>query len=154
VEKAMLRGDELAQAVLQSLNRADTITDPVLNFATAVFRLPVENEAWQQLAAIGTVKRAITDSVETEVTWFAIGTAQFATHPGETTPYLGLKTKSWMNSGPRFVLGLSQDALGYILKPEFFEEPPKEHAEYLTRMSLGKQTSPLIEQQLRKIIPQ
>jgi hypothetical protein len=153
LEGAQLRGDELAKTVHQALQNPQVIADPALDFRSSIFRLPVANEAWQQLATIGTVQRVITDSLETTLAWFSVGTAQFATHPGETTPYLGLKTKGMMNSGPKFILGLSQDALGYILKPEFFEEPPKPHAEYLTRMSLGKQTSPLIEEQLRRIIP-
>jgi hypothetical protein len=44
--------------------------------------------------------------------------------------------------GPKFVMGLGMDAMGYILKPEFFtrrKEIP--HAEYLCGMSAGPKTS-------------
>ncbi|MCU0396613.1 MAG: neutral/alkaline non-lysosomal ceramidase N-terminal domain-containing protein [Cyclobacteriaceae bacterium] len=153
LEKAKLRGDELASVVKNALSSPDTLTSCIIKFESEKIYLPVENEAWKQLSASGLIKRVITDSVETEVAWFAIGNAQFATHPGETTPYLGLKTKNMMSGNPKFVMGLTQDALGYILKPEFFEDPPKPHSEYLTRMSVGKKASPIIEETLSRIIP-
>jgi hypothetical protein len=153
MEKAKHRGNELASVVKNALSSPDTLTSCIIKFESEKIYLPVENEAWKQLSASGLIKRVITDSVETEVAWFAIGNAQFATHPGETTPYLGLKTKDMMSGNPKFVMGLTQDALGYILKPEFFEDPPKPHSEYLTRMSVGKKASPIIEETLSRIIP-
>jgi hypothetical protein len=152
-EKAQRRGEELAYSVTEALKTADPLADHTLRLNSVTFKLPVENEGWKQLAAIGTINRDIADSVETEIAWFAIGPAQFATHPGETTPFLGLQTKLMMETGPRFVLGLSLDAMGYIIKPEYFDDKTKPHAEYLTRMSLGRETSPIIERMLRKIIP-
>lgn len=116
-------------------------------------KFPVENEGWKQLSAIGTINRAIQDSVETEIAWFAIGEAQFATHPGETAPYYGLETKKLMGSGPKFILGLGNDALGYILKPSFFDDKNIPYSEYLTSMSVGKPAGPLLMKQLGKIIP-
>jgi hypothetical protein len=52
------------------------------------------------------------------------------------------------------VLGLSQDALGYILKPEFFTDKTRLHADYLTSMSLGPKTSQIILESLERIIPE
>ncbi len=88
-----------------------------------------------------------------EIAWFSIGDIQFATHPGETTPYLALETKKLMKTGPRFILGLSQDALGYILKPVYFQDSTKPHAPYLTSMSLGEDTQPIILNALKELIP-
>lgn len=152
--RAFQRGSELAAATVASYASSDTLAVDALRIRSRRVRFPVQNEAWKQLAAIGTIKRHIADSVETEITWFAIGPAQFATHPGETAPYFGLETKRLMGTGPRFVLGLANDALGYILKPAYFEDKTKPHAEYLTSMSVGKPTGPIILQTLEQLIPQ
>lgn len=152
--RATQRGSELAAATVAAYASSDTLNVNALSIRTKRMRLPVENAAWKQLAAIGTIQREISDSVETEITWFAIGPAQFATHPGETAPWYGLETKRLMRTGPKFVLGLANDALGYILKPVYFDDKTKPHAEYLTSMSVGKPTGPLIMRTLEQLIPQ
>ncbi len=152
--RAFQRGSELAAATVAAYTSSDTLAVDRLDVRARRVRFPVENAAWKQLAAIGTIQRDISDSVETEITWFAIGAAQFATHPGETAPWYGLETKRLMGTGPKFVLGLANDALGYILKPVYFDDKTKPHAEYLTSMSVGKPTGPIIMRTLEQLIPQ
>jgi hypothetical protein len=146
-------GKDLADSVLQLLKSAAKIEDPVINYRNLDFKFPVDNQNWKLLSQAGVIKREFTDSVQTTISWFSVGNAQFVTHPGETTPWLGLKTKALMKSGPRFVLGLSQDALGYIVKPEFFTDSTRLHAGYLTGMSLGPRTTPILLNKLESIIP-
>lgn len=152
-EKALKRGNQLADAVFNALPSAKPLTTTTIRFNSRQVKFPVENEAWKQLSVIGTVAREFSDSVASEVAWFSIGAAQFATHPGETAPYYGLETKKLMKSGPKFVLGLGNDALGYILKPTFFEDQTIPHAEYLTSMSVGKPTAPLLMKTIEELIP-
>ena len=60
-----------------------------------------------------------------------------------------------MDEGPKFVIGLGLDAMGYILKPEYFDpENDLPHAEYLTRMSPGKEAGPLVLEKIEKLIIQ
>jgi len=151
-EKAERRGRELGDVVISCMTSAQALLSTAIQFKSKSIRFPVENEAWKQLSAIGTIPRKIQDSVTTEIAWFAIGEAQFATHPGETAPWYGLETKKLMKTGPRFVLGLSMDALGYIVKPSFFEDPSIPHAEYLTSMSVGRQTGPILMKALDELI--
>ena len=152
-EKAFKRGRELAEAANEALTKARPLASGKLQFSSKRIKFPVENEGWRQLSAIGTIKRPIQDSVSTEIAWFSIGEAQFATHPGETAPFFALETKNLMpGTGPKFVLGLSNDALGYILKPAFFEDKTLPHAEYLTSMSVGKPTGPLLLEQLKALL--
>lgn len=153
-EKTLRRGEELAQTVQTALQTPKTWTNTALRIQSLPLKFRLDNDAWKQLGAGGIINRLLTDSVETEVAWFAIGDAQFATHPGETAPYYGLETKKMMNTaGPKFVLGLSLDALGYILKPVYFDDPALLHAGYLTSMSVGRQTAPDLMEALRKVIP-
>jgi hypothetical protein len=154
IEKAMNRGKEMALTALNALQKPDTLRQQRVEVKSAPLRLRVDNEGWKQLAAIGTIQREMTDSVTTALSWLAIGEAQFATHPGETAPWFGLETKKLMaTDGPKMVLGLSMDALGYILKPAYFENPDLPHAPYLTSMSVGKDAGPDILKGLEKLIP-
>jgi Neutral/alkaline non-lysosomal ceramidase, N-terminal len=152
-EMAQQRGNELAAVVMAALGKPKQEEQTAVRIKTMPFSLPLENEGWRQLSALGTIKRKFGDTVETELVWFAIGNAQFATHPGETAPWHGLETKNMMKTdGPKFVLGLGMDALGYILKPEYFDDPNLPHAPYLTSMSVGKQAGPVMIEGLRKLI--
>jgi hypothetical protein len=55
--------------------------------------------------------------------------------------------------GPKFIMGLSQDALGYILKPSFFiKENNIPHSEYLTGMSIGPDTMKIIMETLKELL--
>jgi hypothetical protein len=153
-EQAFFRGRGLADAVSQSLYSAKKLHGRRVGFRSRIFQMPVENMAFRALSATGVINRKLSDSVETEIAVFRIGDAVFATHPGETVPEMGLQTKAMMkNNGPRFVLGLSMDAMGYILKPYFFDSERKiPHAEYLCGMSAGKQTGPIVMQVLRTLL--
>ena len=62
------------------------------------------------------------------------------------------ETKKLMGAGPKFVLGLGNDALGYILKPEFYEDSTRLHAPYLTATSVGKQTAPLLMKHIEQML--
>jgi hypothetical protein len=151
-ENAYKRGGELANAVNIALKSGKKMKSNAITFKSKVINIPVENEGWKQLAAIGTIKRNITEKVETEIAYFKIGNAQFVTHPGETAPFYSLASKKLMNTGPKFILGLGNDALGYILKPSYFEDKTLPHAEYLTSMSVGKQAGPLIMTAIEDLI--
>jgi hypothetical protein len=98
------------------------------------------------LSKSGVIKRTFGKTVSSEIAFFTIGDAYFATHPGETSPALSHATKKLMNNkGPKFVLGLSQDALGYIIKPSFFDSSNNiPHSKYLTGMSIGPETMEII----------
>jgi len=148
-------GRGVAARVLAALEKPTPIATPNIRFATRKIQFEVANPGWKLMALLGLVDRPIGETVESELTWFALGNAQFATHPGETSPQHGFDTKAMMgNDGPRCVLGLTQDAIGYILKPSYFDEGTHvPHAEYLTSMSLGPTTAPDMLRTLREIIP-
>jgi len=123
-------------------------------FTSAKVNFPLANPSFQMLSKAGIIKRDFGKTVSSEIAYFTIGDACFATHPGETSPALSLATKSLMdNKGPKFILGLSQDALGYIVKPSFFDMSNKIlHSEYLTGMSIGPATMGIIFSTLQMLI--
>ena len=125
-----------------------------INFNAVKVDFPLSNPSFQMLSKAGIIKRDFGKTVSSEIAYFNIGDASFATHPGETCPALGLATKELMNNkGPKFVLGLSQDALGYIIKPSFFDLSKNiPHSEYLTGMSIGPATMGIILSNLKTLI--
>ncbi|MDT0553144.1 neutral/alkaline non-lysosomal ceramidase N-terminal domain-containing protein [Urechidicola vernalis] len=153
-EIGVKRGTELANAVKEQLKQMKPMESSKIQFANSVFELPVSNPGWSQLSKLGVIKREIGETTTTEVAWFSIGSAQFITHPGETPPAYSFYSKELMNSEPKFVMGLTLDAMGYILKPSYFEEGTTiPHAEYLTRMSAGAEAGPTVLEQIDKVIP-
>lgn len=149
---ALASGESLADIVIKALTeRSRPLKGSKIQFRKNYVDFEVVNETWKLLAASGLIDREVDETVNSEIAWFSIGEAHFATHPGETAPFYSLETKKLMPDGPKFVLGLSQDALGYINKPEMFDNPDLPHADYLTRMSLGKNTAPKMMEILRKL---
>ncbi len=144
--QAFYRGKELAEKVISILQNSQPLNEIGIKIKTVQIKIPIDNQAFVQLSEIGVLPRKFTDSVLTEVAYFKIGNASFATHPGETVPALSLATKKLMkNEGPRFVIGLGMDALGYILKPAFFDPIQKiPHSQYLCSVSLGVKTEKYI----------
>jgi hypothetical protein len=59
-----------------------------------------------------------------------------------------------MNAEHSFVLGLTLDALGYILKPEYFAAGASfPSVEYLTATSVGPLAGPRLFATLEEIVP-
>ena len=146
-------GRRFAADVLAALEETKPLDGTRIRFANKVFEVPLANDGFRQLSALGVVDRPMGETIETEVAWFSIGPAQFATHPGETSPVHGWETKALMDSGPKLVLGLGLDELGYILEPAYFESDTMPHAEYLTSMSPGPEAAPAIMAALESIVP-
>lgn len=147
-------GKDMATRVLAALKQTRPVEGDTIRFARKVFAMPNENEGFKELAAGGIVPRPMGDSIETEVAWFAVGNAQFATHPGESAPAFTFATEALMDTAPKLVLGLGLDELGYILKPEYFTNTKAfPHAEYLTRTSPGPNAAPSMMKALESIIP-
>ena len=152
-ESVEKRGRELANAISEALQTPTKLDSDSLNYRNREIQLPVTNPNFQQLAALGVINRAITDSVTTEIAWFSIGNAQFVTHPGETTPTHSHQSKKLMTKqGPKFVLGLGMDALGYILTPDFYVENPEvKHTGYLTGMSVDPNAGIVLMERIKEL---
>jgi hypothetical protein len=115
-------GNRLGQYVLEALDKAAPATDPTITLQRSVFSVPLENKMFQTLIKLHVFQgEALKNGqLETEVTRFTIGPAEFLTIPGEALPNVGFYLKRHMRGQPKFLLGLSDDFLGYILAPEDF----------------------------------
>ncbi|MFN5479322.1 MAG: hypothetical protein ACK43J_08415 [Chitinophagaceae bacterium] len=155
-DNANYYGTRLAAYANGLLKKSKRSASTTMWFNSQKVDFPVVNPMFRMLSKNGIIKRDFGETVHSEIAFFQIGDAQFATHPGETVPMMSLQTKELMNTkGPKFVIGLGQDALGYILKPTFFDPSKKiPHSDYLTGMSIGPQTMDIIMETLKKLANQ
>lgn len=78
--------------------------------------VPVDNPKFSFLVNLGILSREIhREGIETSVDFWQIGSAQFATLPGEPLPSVGFAAKDRMTGDPNFLIGLGNDELGYLL---------------------------------------
>lgn len=152
---ALELGRSLGEAALQALNVADENPYAALAYRSREVDVPLDNWGFRLLMWLGVLERETFDgAMRTSVAWFRIGQAQFVTHPGETSPAYSIASRALMDTRHSFVLGLTQDAMGYILKPDYFaDEVSYPHADYLTSVSVGEQAGPRIMAALEEIVP-
>jgi hypothetical protein len=137
-------GAEIARAALDALATAAPSLQPRLEFRRQGFEIPLENPGFTALLDAGVLNRPLYDGrLRTEVAYLALGDLTLATHPGETSPTHSLDTRRMLGGEHTMVLGLTQDALGYILKPEYFSPGNAlPSSDYLTATSVGPQAAP------------
>lgn len=145
-ERADSIGADVAHAILTLLLYADENAQPRLGVRQRQFLVPLENPGFVSLLEAGVLQRSLEDGqIRTETSWIDVGEAVLVTHPGETSPQYSLDTRTLIDRRHSFVLGLAGDALGFILKPEYFAaDVAFPSAEYLTATSVGPQAGPLM----------
>jgi len=106
---------------------------------------PDENALYLLMLALGVVEeRDLKNGLVTEVSLFRIGPASLVGLPGEPAPALGLELLERIPGQPKFLLGLANDELGYLLPPEYFHDPAYSYEQTMTpgaqtalRLALG-----------------
>ena len=149
-------GAELALASRTLLQDHGELIDEagvVLN--SAEFDIPLANWGFRLAMLLQVLPRDTVDgALRTEAAWFRIGSVEFVTHPGETSPAYSFASRRLMKAKHTIVMGLTQDALGYILKPDYFaDDAPYPHAAYLRSVSVGEQAGPLLMETLTSLVP-
>jgi len=115
----------LRDAVIQAveLARAEVRSAPIA-VRTRRLTIPVDNWRFRLARRLGVLGRDGRDGrVETELDTVALGPAQVVTVPGEVSPAIGFAIKRRMPGPFRFLVGLGNDELGYILRPDELRDP-------------------------------
>ncbi len=143
---ALEYGATLAAAAKRSLDVAEPNPFAPLDYREREVAVPLDNWGFRVLMWLGVLERELVDGdMQTSVASFRLGGARFVTHPGETSPAFSLASRELLDTEHTFILGLTQDAMGYILKPEYFaDEEAYPHAAYLTSVSAGVEAGPRI----------
>jgi len=139
-------GTLLADEALRIIRQASVIRDPAISNLTERLTLPVENEAMKAVlknSPVGLMGGSA-DSVTTQVNLLSVGPARLLTIPGEALPNIGYYLKKNLKTDFPFLLGLTNDAFGYILTKEDFGSFKVYN--YITRTSLGENTYELYKE--------
>lgn len=150
-EAAQRIGEALGKRVLEIIKTAELIKNPPLTFDRRLFSVPLENQRYKTLIAMKVFSGlpAPDGTLATEVCRIGVGPAEMLTLPGEVLPNVGFYIKSLMHGSPKFLLGLTNDFLGYILTPEDFG---LRLYQYESGVSVGRQIEPLMIHNLEDLI--
>jgi hypothetical protein len=144
-------GAAVADCALQALSRAEPLSGPI-RVAGRRFALANANRRFDLGRRLGLLDRAIEDGVmKTEVTAGSIGQFRFLTVPGEASPEVGHEFYELLGDGPRMLLCLGQDELGYLIPPAFFSN---QAYKYERSMSVGPHAVPTLAATARELLQQ
>jgi putative sterol carrier protein len=129
-------GLALADRVVEALGKGEEVAGAPISAESKTIKVKMENEGFKAGMEAGVLPMRLTPEgeIETEVTHITVGPMEFVTIPGEALPNIGLMLKRHMTGRPRFIIGLCDDELGYILAQEDWGLALYE---YETSMSVG-----------------
>ena len=170
-EKADAQGKQLARLAISALDStAEEIKEASINLVVKSLSLKLDNPLFRLAAIVGVLDRGMVGwmKMRSEVAAWTIGPASFIHVPGEIYPEIvngGIEApkgqdyetglieipplRNKMPGRYKFVVGLSNDMVGYIIpKSEWDEEAPYIYGEasspYGEVNSVGPETAPII----------
>jgi hypothetical protein len=144
-------GENLADAVYQSLKRPIIPRNSYISGRTIGLNAPLQNKKFLWAAKLGMISNLADEHrrMDIDVVKVNIGPAEIVTVPGELFPKIWRQVKPRMRGRPRFIFGLTDGELGYILLPEdFYSGKHKYHA----GMSVGPQFGEEIDKALQELV--
>jgi hypothetical protein len=178
-DKAKAQGTRLAMLALTALENPDTVVEHAnLSVRAKTITLPLENNMFRLASLLGVLDFGMTGWFKTrsEIAAFELGPASFICVPGEIYPEIvngGVEApegqdfqmspvedpalRALMPGTYRFVVGLANDEIGYILpKSQWDVEAPftynRTDAPYGEENSLGPETASILYKEFEKIL--
>ncbi len=133
----------LSTAVVEGVLNPDTVVTvaPMRLMRRDVY-IPFDNWRLSLAKRLGVLRRELYNGkIKTGLDVFNVGPGQFITVPGEIVPGLGLLLKERMRGDFKFLIGLGNDELGYILPKAEFAGPL---FRYERTMSLGPDADTIV----------
>jgi hypothetical protein len=145
-------GRLLADESLRIISPAPWQRAPAVKNFWKDVRFPVESDEMWQVVQLSPLKypRGADRTISTRVNLVTLGNAQLLTIPGEALPNIGFYLKRQMGGEHKFLLGLTNDAFGYILTKVDFKSFPR--YDYISRVSLGEMTGEIYIQNALELI--
>ena len=145
-------GEVLADEALRIVSGAPVQTDPVLYCDAKTIEFPLDSPLLRAIFTHSPLNYGVKgqDHVSTTLNLVNVGTAQMLTIPGEALPNVGYFIKRHMPTAQPFLLGLTNDAFGYILAKVDFNSFKR--YEYVSRTSLGENTGEILMEESLALI--
>ncbi len=145
-EEAEAVGSAIARVALDAFKKVKLSDDVSLGVRQADIDLPVENLTLKILRWTRVFKRKLYSGMARTEAWVIdINDAQIVTLPGQFFVKLGLELKAEMKGKYKFVFGLANDEIVYVLPPDDWDPSRRGEEEMV---SLGVNTWPLLKEQL------
>jgi hypothetical protein len=151
-EECIRIGHLLADEALRIVADAPIMKGPKLFCGSKTIELPVENQMLLAIVKASPLGFELNDkgTIATQVNVVNIGNAQMLTIPGEALPNIGYYLKRNMHGTHNMMLGLTNDAFGYILTKVDFNS--FERYNYISRTSLGEMTGEIFMDEALKFV--
>lgn len=145
-------GHLLADEALRIVKDAKIQENPKLVCNHTTIKFPVDNELLRAIVQMSPLGFKLDENgcVGTQVNVVNIGTAQMLTVPGEALPNIGYYLKRKMHGEHNLLLGLTNDAFGYMLVKVDWNS--FERYEYITRTCLGEMTGEIFIEEALKFV--
>ncbi len=145
-------GHLLADEALRIVGDASIQNNPELLCRGTTVRLPVENDMLRTVVQVSPLGFKLDDEgcVATRIHVVNLGDAQMVTIPGEALPNIGYYLKRKMHGRHNLLLGLTNDAFGYILTKEDFDSFDRYN--YITRTCLGERTGEIVVSHILELV--
>jgi len=145
-------GHLLADEALRIVGDAPINKDPKLYCGSTTIEFPVENQMLLAVVKASPLGFELDEKgiIATQVNVVNLGSAQMLTIPGEALPNIGYYLKRNMHGEHNMLLGLANDAFGYILTKVDFNS--FERYNYITRTSLGETTGEILMDKSLKFV--
>jgi hypothetical protein len=133
-------GELLADEALRIVADAPLQDDPVLYCAAKTIHFPLDSPLLRTVLKRSPLQFDLPEDnrIPTRLNLVNAGTAQMITIPGEALPNIGYYVKRNMPTKDTFLLGLTNDAFGYIIAKVDFNSFKR--YDYISRTSLGEMT--------------
>lgn len=177
-EKARALGQNLARVVIETMKKNEGYDSADLSLRVETIRVPLDNRSFRLAIMAGIINRGLIGfkrEVRTELAAIKLGPATFITIPGEIYPEIvngGIVSgggadyqigpievpplREKMAGKYKFVLGLTNDFLGYIIPKSQWDRvapfDPHPKRPYGEINSLGPETAPIIYRQLSTML--
>jgi hypothetical protein len=145
-------GHLLADEALRIVADAPIEKEPKLFCGSTSIEFPVENEMLLAVVKMSPLGFEVNEkgAIATQVNVVNLGNAQMLTIPGEALPNIGYYLKRNMHGRHNMLLGLTNDAFGYILTKVDFNS--FERYDYISRTSLGETTGEIFMAEALKFV--
>lgn len=148
-------GELMAAEAQRIVKDAEPQSDPPVACFARDVKFPVESRLMWAIILASPLNYPHNDedkSITTRLNLVNIGNAQMLTIPGEALPNIGYYLKRQMKGQHNLLLGLTNDAFGYILAKVDFNS--FDRYKYISQTSLGEMTGEILMQNAVELIDQ
>lgn len=151
-EECIRIGELLADEALRIVEKAPVQENPVLYCTAKTALFPIESKMMRTVISDSPMGANIGPDFKlpTQLNLINLGTAQMLTIPGEALPNIGYYLKRNMPTKHPFLLGLTNEAFGYILTKVDFKSFKR--YDYISFTSLGEMTGEILIEELLDLV--